>query len=138
MNYNCCICLEVRGVRGIGFGYKCRTCSDGKICWDCCGCSGLGIWEKMSEDVEIMRSAIKCPCCRQENWNVIFDNSMEEIGEFEDRYNGKLCYDWGELGTKKPALNILLKNWKEWAEYQNLKVNWVSLMMAINLRKNSA
>jgi hypothetical protein len=117
------------------FAYKCQTCNDGKICWDCCGCGGLGIWEKIWDDIEIVRDAIKCPCCRQENWCVVFDNTLDEILEFEDKYFGNSCYEWGELGDRKPALNILLKNYKDRIDYQEISIKWKNLMLAVNLRK---
>jgi len=87
----CCICLEDKKMNNINAvsNYKCYTCNDGFVCNSCIPdfdpyCSyTLG-------DLNSVRETIKCPCCRQENWNYHFNQiiqlSLDEIFE-NDMYD---------------------------------------------------
>jgi len=87
----CVICLDDKKLEKYNsvHYYKCYTCNDGFVCEKCipdfdpCCSYTLG-------DLKSVRDTIKCPCCRQENWNyhynLIIQLSLDEIWE-NDMYD---------------------------------------------------
>ena len=83
--------------------FKCYTCNDGFVCIQCIPdfdpymSSTLG-------DLKSVRDTIKCPCCRQENWNYHYNQIiLVSLGEIWEN----------DMWETSDVIKIFIKNYAE-------------------------
>jgi hypothetical protein len=70
---NCCVCYEEKEVY-----YNCKTCEEGKICWECfLKKSNHYCLDYLSR--EELLPILSCPCCRTINWKVLYNRYIDKI-----------------------------------------------------------
>ena len=101
----CVICFETtKDIRKNACNViKCYTCADGFVCNDCIPEIDPEGSIFCNSEEDVIR-AIKCPCCRNLNWNYHYN----QIVGIELGYN---LYDLGS--ETNPALELFFKNYKE-------------------------